>query len=76
MARPGSQTVAYGRDGTYWQTRPLDRLTGAQVIYSYDLKSATDRWPYLFQHALLDACFGPTFADGVSALLAGHPFLS
>ena len=30
-------------DGTFHQTRPLCRLSGAKVTYSVDLKSATDR---------------------------------
>lgn len=33
------------QDGTFDQTRPLDRLVGSSVSYSFDLKSATDRWP-------------------------------
>lgn len=32
-------------DGTFSQTRPLDRLVGEHHSYSFDLKSATDRWP-------------------------------
>ena len=32
-------------DGTFDQTRPLDRLKGVSDVYSLDLKSATDRWP-------------------------------
>jgi|EndMetStandDraft_3_1072993.scaffolds.fasta_scaffold00225_6 hypothetical protein len=30
-------------DGTF--QAPLDRLAGKQDCYSFDLKSATDRWP-------------------------------
>lgn len=61
-------------DGTFNQTGRLDRLVGNRTVFSVDFKSATDRWPYLFQHALLDACFGLTFATGLSHLLSGHPF--
>lgn len=32
-------------DGTFMQTQPLDRLVGEQTCFSFDLKSATDRWP-------------------------------
>lgn len=32
-------------DGTFDQLRPLDRLKGKIDVYSFDLKSATDRWP-------------------------------
>lgn len=34
-------------DGTFDQTKPLDRLVGEQHFFSFDLKSATDRWPLL-----------------------------
>lgn len=30
-------------DGTFAQTKPLDRLVGSKVAFSFDLKSATDR---------------------------------
>lgn len=33
------------QDGTFDQTKPLDRLVGEHHSYSFDLKSATDRWP-------------------------------
>lgn len=36
-------------DGTYNQVSPLDRLVGAEHVSSYDLKSATDRWPINLQ---------------------------
>lgn len=42
-------------DGTFNQTAPLERLVGSRDIYSVDLKSATDRWPFLFQNAVVDA---------------------
>lgn len=32
-------------DGTFDQTRPLDRLVGKQHLWSFDLSAATDRWP-------------------------------
>lgn len=66
MVDGGSSSAAYGWHIVPNQTAPLDRLVGNQTVYSVDLKSATDRWPYLF----LDACFGPTFADAVSQILA------
>lgn len=37
-------------DGTFNQLSPLDRLVGESRVYSYDLKSATDRWP-LYLHS-------------------------
>lgn len=44
-------------DGTFNQTRPLERLVGAKTVYSVDLKSATDRWPFLFQNAFVDGTY-------------------
>ena len=40
-------------DGTFEQTKPLDRLVGKQTCYSFDLKSATDRWPLVFRFELM-----------------------
>lgn len=42
-------------EGTFHKTRPLDRL---QVCFSYDLKSATDPFPVMFQRFVLQALFG------------------
>lgn len=35
------------------QTRPLDRLKNVTDVYSFDLKSATDRWPLTLLTALM-----------------------
>lgn len=35
-------------DGTFNQTAPLIRLVPSKTCFSYDLKSATDRWPLVF----------------------------
>lgn len=43
-------------DGTFDQVRPLDRLS---QVYSYDLKSATDRWPLWYQLCRVFTLFGP-----------------
>lgn len=43
------ELLASGYDHTFDQTRPLDRLAGAQVVYSFDLKSATDSLVFLFR---------------------------
>jgi hypothetical protein len=32
-------------DGTFDQVVSLDRMTGFKEGFSFDLKSATDRWP-------------------------------
>lgn len=50
-------------DGTFQQERPLDRLVGERHVFSFDLKSATDRWPLLllfevpFVKKLTNVCF-------------------
>lgn len=36
------------QDGTFNQTQPFDRLVGSRHSFSFDLKSATDRWPLVF----------------------------
>lgn len=44
-------------DGTFDQLCPFKRLVGSQVVYSFDLKSATDRWPLSIQEELLSDLF-------------------
>lgn len=36
------------RDGTFDQARPLVRLIPSTHCFSFDLKSATDRWPRIY----------------------------
>lgn len=45
--------------GTFNQVAPLDRLAGFSKGFSYDLKSATDRWPLQLQVDLVERvlCF-------------------
>lgn len=52
-------------DGTFHQHKPLDRLVGNQTSYSFDLKSATDRWPVFFLFEVFKVCFGQPFASSV-----------
>lgn len=52
-------------DGTFDQTRPLDRLKGEKVCYSYDLKSATDRWPLKLMFESVTLLFDRSFASSV-----------
>lgn len=49
-------------DGTFNQTKPLDRLVGKMHLYSYDLKSATDRWPLLIMYKMIEFLFDREFA--------------
>lgn len=52
-------------DGTFWQEKPLDRLVGEEDCYSYDLKSATDRWPLLILFEVMQYFFDRSFASAV-----------
>ena len=63
-------------DGTFDQTRPLDRLVGCSAAYSFDLKSATDRWPLPVMFALVSLLLGPTTASSfVQAALSYNTFV-
>lgn len=53
------------QDGTFHQVRPLDLLVGEQVCYSFDLKSATDRWPLVFLFKVMCHLFDRSFASSV-----------
>ena len=63
MAGPGSQTVAYGRHILANPTFRLDRLVGSRVVFSFDLKSATDRWPLLILFRITTYLFDRSFAS-------------
>lgn len=68
-------------DGTYDQTRPLDRLVGSKVCYSFDLKSAADRRPLVFLFETMVALFDRSFASAVVNSALGRnlfevPFVS
>jgi hypothetical protein len=52
-------------NGTFHQTAPLDRLVGSSTSYSFDLKSATDRWPLYFLFEVFQAFFDRSFASAV-----------
>jgi hypothetical protein len=52
-------------DGTFNQMKPLDLLGGKQCCYSFDLKSATDRWPLVFLFEMIAALFDRSFASSV-----------
>jgi hypothetical protein len=52
-------------DGTFDQEKPLDRLVGQRICYSFDLKSATDRWPLYFLFEVMQVCFDRSFASAV-----------
>jgi len=54
-------------DGTFDQGKPLEFLRditrGERPWFSYDLSSATDRLPALFQRQVLILMLGPEYAD-------------
>lgn len=45
------------------QERPIHRLIRVKDLSSFDLKSATDRWPLSVMHDVMSMCFGPTVAS-------------
>lgn len=61
-------------DGTFNQTAPLDRLIGARQCYSFDLKSATDRWPLQILFEMLVVLFDRSFASSIRSCLALNLF--
>ncbi|XP_028059367.1 uncharacterized protein LOC114263071 [Camellia sinensis] len=62
-------------DGTFNQTKPLDRLVGKEVLYSFDLKAATDRWPLVLLFELMCYLFDRSFASAaVNSCLAFNRF--
>lgn len=55
------------QDGTFNQQAPITRLSVYRPmdIYSFDLKSATDRWPLVIIYTLMELLFGPTLASSI-----------
>lgn len=49
----------------FHQTAPLDRLVGSFTFDSFDLKSATDKWPLYFLFEVFQAFFDRSFASAV-----------
>lgn len=69
-------------EGTYDQMKPLSLLRGKHA-YSYDLKSATDRFPRAVTFQVLSMLFDPYTASsvvntclGLSPFLVGPPFVN
>lgn len=60
-------------DGTYNQTAPLKCLSKLISFWSFDLSSATDRFPLAIQGMLVEALFNLTtafFLFGLDVVLA------
>ncbi|PHU24600.1 hypothetical protein BC332_09707 [Capsicum chinense] len=69
-------------DGTFDQERPLLKLRRRKKneCYSFDLKSATGRWPLSVMYSLMSCMFGSTFASsidnsslGLNTFMVGKP---
>ncbi|KAI5667307.1 hypothetical protein M9H77_17160 [Catharanthus roseus] len=60
-------------DGTFNQRAPLRRLVGATDCFSYDLSSATDRWPLILMHDIVMYLFDKSFAPVVVCFVIGQP---
>lgn len=61
-------------DGTYNQTQPLDYIVGHSSYWSFDLSSATDRFPLAVMEGIMIECFGPAFGAAVEAALGTNIF--
>lgn len=49
-------------DGTYDQVRPLRRISKLRRLFSFDLSSATDRFPLSVQALTINSIFDPLTA--------------
>jgi hypothetical protein len=65
-------------DGTFNQIRPAQRLIdlGYREFYSYDLSSATDRFPLALQQVVLSAIIGPKLAKLWAKILVERYYLT
>jgi len=65
-------------DGTFNQMRPAQRLIdlGYRSFWSYDLSSATDRFPLALQQAVLSALIGPRLAELWARILVQRFYLT
>lgn len=63
-------------DGTYNQLGPIARVAGSSFVASYDLKSATDRWPRHFVAKTLSCLMGARLAAQVVHGCLGETGLS
>ncbi|KAF5957206.1 hypothetical protein HYC85_004431 [Camellia sinensis] len=59
-------------DDTFNQTKPLDRLVGKSTLFSFDLKSATDRWPLVILFEMICFLFDRSFASAAPLFALSH----
>ena len=50
-------------DGTFNNIKPIHRRSRLKTLFSYDLSSATDRFPLEFKRRFVESLFGPCMAD-------------
>jgi len=65
------------QDCTFNQTEGLKKIQevkSRKIYYSYDLKSATDRFPVLVQQQILSLIFNPSYADAWRRIMTEEPF--
>ncbi|ASL68498.1 RNA-dependent RNA polymerase [Ocimum basilicum RNA virus 2] len=63
-------------DGTYDQLRPLHRLKGKRVLYSFDLSAATDMFPKVLSASMLSGLFGDEFGAAWYDMMSNTAFRS
>lgn len=67
---------ALSTDGTYNQLAPLKNVFGSAEIYSFDLKSATDRFPRLYMGGVLLHLFGVEVSMAIMESSLGQGFIT
>jgi len=64
-------------DATYHNLNVVDWLSkGKGKYYSFDLSSATDRFPMVIQRECVAAYFGEVVADSWQDLITGYEFIT
>lgn len=58
-------------DGTFEQHKPLRHVMGSPFVASYDLKSATDRWPRHLMAVVMCNLFGSRLAGQITECCLG-----
>jgi hypothetical protein len=59
-------------DGTFDQSRPLEWIKGAKQCFSFDLKSATDRWPLYYLFSIVVYWLGHNLAGSIVNTTRAH----
>jgi hypothetical protein len=59
-------------DGTFEHTKPLTWIKGYLQCFSFDLKSATDRWPLYYLFSIVEYWLGHNPAGSIVNTTLGH----